>query len=201
MRGYHETVETRATLLQRLKADGSVKEVAWSEFYALYGPIIARFARSRGVRPEEIDELVQDVVSGFFAAQPRFVYDPTKGRFRGYLMACVSNTIRSRLRREACTPPTPSVAASEPVTSDQTDWDAAWKQAALDAAVTRLREKYSDNPTFQAFEAVVIRGQSPDVVATSLGLSRDSVYQAKTRLLAKLRIELDAVEQSLEPND
>jgi DNA-binding CsgD family transcriptional regulator len=45
---------------------------------------------------------------------------------------------------------------------------------------------------------VVIRGQSPEIVAASLGLSRDSVYQAKARLLAKLRLELDAVERTLD---
>ena len=198
--GYHRTMETRATLLQRLKADGSAREIAWGEFYGLYSPIITRFARSRGVRHEEIDELVQEVVSGFFAVQPKFVYDPAKGRFRSYLMACVANTVRSRLRRIESEPPATLAQASEPHRSDETDWDAAWKQAALDAAVSRLRENYNDNPTFQAFEAVVIRGQSPDVVAASLGLSRDSVYQSKARLLAKLRLELDVVERTLEPD-
>lgn len=192
-------METRATLLQRLKADGTAREIAWNEFYALYGPIIARFARARGVRREDIDELIQDIVSGFFAVQPRFVYDPTKGRFRAYLMACVANAVRTRLRRISAEP---RQSGGQPVleasSSDETDWDAAWKQATLDAAVARLREHYGDNTTFQAFDAVVIRGQSPDAVAASLGLSRDSVYQAKTRLLAKLRLELDAVEHMLE---
>lgn len=192
-------METRATLLQRLKADGTAREIAWDEFYALYSPIIARFARARGVRREDIDELVQDIVSGFFAVQPRFVYDPEKGRFRAYLMACVANAVRSRLRRISAEP---RHAGGQPVLeascSDETNWDAAWKQATLEAAVARLREHYGNNPTFQAFESVVIRGQSPEAVAASLGLSRDSVYQAKTRLLAKLRLELDAVEHMLE---
>lgn len=191
-------METRATLLQRLKADGSAREAAWSEFYALYGPIIARFARSRGVRAEEIDDLAQEVVAGFFAAQPRFVYDPAKGRFRAYLMACVANALRSRLRRNPPLPAGIGAPDAEAMRSDETDWDAAWKAAALDAAVARLRAHYADNPTFQAFEAVVIRGQSPEVVAALLGLSRDSVYQAKTRLLAKLRLELDGIEQQLD---
>jgi RNA polymerase sigma factor (sigma-70 family) len=193
-------METRATLLQRLKADGTAREVAWDEFYALYGPIIARFARARGVRREDIDELVQDIVSGFFAVQPRFVYDPSKGRFRAYLMACVSNAVRSRLRRNT-TEVTRAGAhqLADAPSTDETDWDAAWKRAALDTAIARLRAHYRDNPTFQAFESVVIRGQSPEAVAASLGLSRDSVYQAKTRLLAKLRLELDAVEHELEP--
>ncbi len=194
-------METRATLLQRLKADGTAREIAWDEFYALYSPIIVRFARARGVRREDIDELVQDIVSGFFAVQPQFVYEPSRGRFRAYLMACVANAVRSRLRRSAKDPAKASgPRAPDESTADASDWDAAWKQTVLDAAVTRLREHYGDNRTFQAFEAVVIRGQSPEAVAASLGLSRDSVYQAKTRLLAKLRLELEAVEQELEPD-
>lgn len=192
-------METRATLLQRLKADGTAREIAWDEFYALYSPIIARFARARGVRREDIDELIQDIVGGFFAAQPRFVYDPSKGRFRSYLMACVANAVRSRLRRVTAEGAQSHQLLAEPVASDETDWDAAWRQATLDAAIAKLRQQYRDNPTFQAFEAVVIRGQSPDVVAASLGLSRDSIYQAKARLLAKLRLELDAVEHAMDP--
>lgn len=193
-------METRATLLQRLKADGTAGEIAWDEFYALYSPIIACFARARGVRREDIDELVQDIVSGFFSVQPRFVYDPSKGRFRAYLMACVANAVRSRLRRNANQPTKAGgQQAADESSSDETDWDAAWKQATLDAAIAKLREHYRDNQTFQAFEAVVIRGQSPDAVAAALGLSRDSIYQAKARLLAKLRLELDAVEQALDP--
>lgn len=192
-------METRATLLLRLKADGPTREVAWEEFCRLYGPIIARFARARGIKPADIEELIHDVTSSFFTAQPKFVYDPSKGRFRSYLMACVANAIRTRLRRSDLHTSVTASSAVEPSVRDETDWDAAWKQSALDAALTRLREQYNDNPTFQAFEAVVIRGQSPDVVATTLGLSRDSVYQAKTRLLAKLRLELDSIEQALEP--
>ncbi len=143
--------------------------------------------------------MVQEVVCGFFAAQPTFVYDPTKGRFRAYLMTCVSNTLRTRLRRSSRTPQAKPELAEHSATTHEPDWDAAWKQAALDAALGRLRERYVDNTTFQAFEAVVIRGQSPEVVANALGMDRDSVYQAKTRLLAKLRIELDAVERMLDP--
>jgi RNA polymerase sigma-70 factor (ECF subfamily) len=177
----------------RLKADGSAREVAWEEFYGLYSPIIARFARARGVHPSDIEELTNEIVGGFFAAHPRFVYDPAQGRFRAYLMACVANAVRSRIRREPrASGDALPVEASAP--SDEIDWDHAWKLSALDAAIARLRDRYGDNPTFQAFEATAIRGQPPDAVAASLGLSRDSVYQAKTRLLAKLRLELDEVE-------
>lgn len=193
-------METRATLLQRLKADGAAREIAWGEFVALYSPVISRFALARGVRPDGVEEVVQDVVGGFFAAQPRFSYDPAKGRFRAYLMACVANVIRSRLRRRVAEHEAASAQMVESAAADEADWDAAWKKSALDAAVSRLRDRYSDNPTFQAFEAVVIRGQPPDAVAASLGLSRDSVYQAKTRLLAKLRIELDEIERALDPD-
>jgi DNA-directed RNA polymerase specialized sigma24 family protein len=92
-------MQTRATLLLRLKSDGPSREVAWQEFLTLYAPIISRFARARGVPPDAIDELTQDIVAGFFAAQPRFTYDPAKGRFRAYLMACVSNAVRTRRPR------------------------------------------------------------------------------------------------------
>jgi DNA-directed RNA polymerase specialized sigma24 family protein len=112
-------------------------------------------------------------------------------------MACVTNAVRSAIRKTASLPralPESDAIASE----EQVDWDAAWKQSAIEEAVSRLRAQYHDNPTFQAFEAVVLRGQPPEVVAGALGMSRDSVYQAKARLLAKMRVELESVEREME---
>jgi RNA polymerase sigma-70 factor (ECF subfamily) len=191
-------METRATLLLRLKTDGPAREVAWAEFCRLYEPIIARFARGKGLRADEVEEVVQSVLTGFFAAQPRFAYDPGRGRFRGYLMACVSNAVRSAIRRADSRGKERALPDDVPAPEDRDAWDRAWQQEALDRAVAAVRQMYDGNVTFQAFEAVVVRGQSPDAVAASLGISRDSVYQAKTRVLAKVRIELDRIEAELD---
>ena len=45
--------------------------------------------------------------------------------------------------------------------------------------------------TFQAFWRSTVDGVAPDIVASDLGLTVDSVYQAKARILRRLRQLLD----------
>lgn len=181
----------------RLKADGQQREIAWSQFYKLYEPIISGYARSMGLRPDEARDIVQDVIVGFFAVQPRFVYDPSKGRFRGYLKVCTIHAIR-RLARQG-----PIINGGDdipdPVDHNAQDaWDQEWERQRLVLAIERLRASHGDSAAFRAFEAVVLRSQDPAAVAKELGVSRDVVYQAKSRMLARLRLALDEVDPELD---
>lgn len=181
--------ETRATLLMRLNPGSDSRELAWEEFCTLYEPIIAGFARRVGIPLDQIPDLVQQVLTGFFAAQPRFVYDPSAGRFRGYLKTCVINEARRIRDRDAASRQRERQRLRLDEESDDR-WDGEWERQQLTLAVQRVREHYEDNTTFAAFYAVVVLGRAPGEVALDLGISRDAVYQARTRLLARLRLEL-----------
>lgn len=191
---------TRATLFLRLNAVGAEREVAWAEFCRRYEPIIAAFARSRGARPHEVAELVQAVITSFFGVQPRFVYDPAKGSFRSYLKACVCNELR-RIRRSASRPgiaePSQQNAQSK---EDEDVWEATWRRQCLQLALDQLRNSCGETNVFQAFEATVIHERDPAEVGRSLGMSRDSVYQAKSRLLARLHVILLKIDAELGTN-
>lgn len=184
--------ETRATLLVRLKADGDCREFAWAEFCTLYEPIIAGFARRSGMAGEQIADVVQHVLTGFFAVQPRFTYNPEQGRFRGYLKTCVVHEVRRVRQREAA-----ARRREQELSPGEEDvdaqWDGEWERQQLNLAMERVRAHYKGNATFEAFHAVVVLGREPEAVAAELGLSRDSVYQARTRVLARMRLELAEV--------
>ena len=47
--------------------------------------------------------------------------------------------------------------------------------------------------TWQAFWRIVVDGQSPAEVAATLGMSLPAVYQAKSRVLRRLRRELGSL--------
>lgn len=183
---------TSATLMLRLKADGDVREVAWAEFCERYEPIIAGFARRQGLAPTQIPDLVQQIVTGFFAAQPKFSYDPRSGRFRGYLKACVAHEVQ-RLRTTATASARREHAAALSGETEDESWDAEWESHQLRAAMERVRSSYQGSSTFEAFHRVFVLSEPVERVAADLGLSRDSVYQAKVRVLAKLRLELAEV--------
>jgi RNA polymerase sigma-70 factor, ECF subfamily len=180
---------TSATLMLRLKANGNTREVAWAEFCERYEPIIAGFARRQGLSATQVPDLVQQIVMGFFAAQPRFTYDPSKGRFRGYLKACVAHEVQRVRTAAAASAKREQAAAVTDETEDQA-WEAEWESHQLRSAMERVRASYTGSSTFEAFHRVFVLAEPVERVAADLGLSRDSVYQAKTRVLAKLQVEL-----------
>src|SRR5438309_11546282 len=95
-------ISTNPTIFLRLRAcDAEPREFAWDQFSARYAPIIASFARRLGARQQDVDDLVQDVLLGFFLKSPTFIYDPAKGRFRSYLKVCTYRALQKRLGKEA----------------------------------------------------------------------------------------------------
>src|SRR3954471_7466535 len=91
-------ISTNPTIFLRLRAtDAEPREFAWDQFSARYPPTTASSARRLGARRQDVDDLVQDVLLGFFLKSPTFTYDPTKGRFRGYLKVCTYRALHKRL--------------------------------------------------------------------------------------------------------
>ena len=62
-------LQTRPSIFLRLKqSEAAPRELAWRQFYDRYGPVIANYARRKGANQQQADEVVQDVITGFFAA-------------------------------------------------------------------------------------------------------------------------------------
>jgi len=192
----HDSFPTSATLLLRLNASKTLpREIAWREFRERYAPIIAGFARKLHARPDELDDVVQDVLAGFFSASPTFVYDPRKGRFRGYLKRCTWNALQKRAGRTARFRAIPiDQVDPEELAVDQL-WNDVWEREQLRIALEQVRETYKDNKTFRAFEQFVILDRKGEEVARELGISVESVYKAKERVSAALREKLAALEE------
>ena len=74
---------TDLSLLNKLNAQGTmIRASAWEQFRKFYAPIIAGFARNMGARPQDVDDVIQDVMLGFFSASSTFKYDRARGRER-----------------------------------------------------------------------------------------------------------------------
>src|SRR4029453_15379958 len=93
--------DTNPSIFLRLnRSDADVRELAWHEFHRRPAGVIAGFARQGGMRAADVEDVVQDVLVGFYATSPTFVYDPAKGRFRGYLKRCTFHAVQRRLGRD-----------------------------------------------------------------------------------------------------
>jgi RNA polymerase sigma-70 factor (ECF subfamily) len=65
-------------------------------------------------------------------------------------------------------------------------WEEEWRQAVLKACIAELRQQV-EPVTLEAFELYALQGVAADEVARRLGISRNAVFLAKSRLLARLR--------------
>jgi RNA polymerase sigma factor (sigma-70 family) len=184
---------TRASLLIRLKQDGPERDAAWAEFHTLYAPIISGFARRMGAPPQDVEDVVQEVLKSFLCVIPEFAYNPARGKFRGYLKTCVWNKLAELRRRRA-----PHSAALERFDVSNPDdvaveaiWNDVWETEQLGRALAVVRQQYATNAerqrTFRAFEMCTLLDRPTEQVAEELGLSLESVRAAKSRVSKALR--------------
>lgn len=186
------TYATRASIFMRLR-EGSreAQEVGWEDFRARYAPVIVGFSRNAGLPTQDGEDILQDVMLGFFRLAPDFEYDPQKGRFRGYLKRATLNAIRKRHRKAG-----PPVAGGDEALEDEvagahdSHWEDAWDEQLTARALEEAQGRF-DQRTFEAFDLYTRRGVPAEEVAARLGLSVNSVHQAKSRVLNLVRTILD----------
>ena len=178
---------TRPSIFLRLRgSDDSGVELTWHEFHRRYAPLIRMFCRRAGWSHPDAEDVVQEVMLGFFRASPDFEYNPEKGRFRGYLKA---TTIRvmGRLARAAGRVEV-SLRPDDPDT--ETWWADAWESALLSRAMADAVERV-EPATWEAFELSTVRKVPTAEVAARLDWSEANVRQARSRVARLVRAAVE----------
>ncbi len=180
---------TNPTIFLRLRqADPQPRQIAWAEFHELYAPMITGFCRQLGLGDSDAQDAVQDVLLGFFAKAPTFVYDPAKGRFRGYLKVCTQHAALRRLRSQS-RQQAHSLDALAEVSVDHL-WNDIWEAELLRQAMLQLRDEMGTTKAFASFERYVMLEQPADQVAADLDMHINSVYRAKEQIVRTLQERL-----------
>src|SRR6059058_3878997 len=96
--------DTSPSLLYRLRQHPE-DAAAWQRFDALYRPLLETWLRRHALQPHDADDLVQQVLEVVVRELPTFDYDPSKGRFRGWLKAILANRLRDYWRGHKFRPP------------------------------------------------------------------------------------------------
>ncbi|MEO1973090.1 MAG: sigma factor, partial [Pirellulaceae bacterium] len=60
---------------------------AWSEFVAIYEPLIYRLARAKGFQHADAQDLTQEFFTQLLSKNYLNDVDPERGRFRSFLLA------------------------------------------------------------------------------------------------------------------
>ncbi|MCP4784227.1 MAG: sigma-70 family RNA polymerase sigma factor [Fuerstiella sp.] len=183
---------TSFSLLDRLQ--NQQDETAWQQLNDIYAPLILGWLSRQQLERSDRDDVVQDVLLVVLRRLPQFQHNRRPGAFRTWLRAISVNCLRDHWRTRRLRPlvggDTSFLEALNQLTDDNSDLSRQWDEE-HDLIVTRkLLDSIRDDveePTWQAFEGVALQEKPAAEVATELRISIASVYQAKSRVLARLR--------------
>jgi RNA polymerase sigma factor (sigma-70 family) len=191
-----EAPATRITLLNRIRATDDAD--AWAEFARLYGPVVYGFARKRGLQDADAADLVQDVLRSVARNAHRINYDPKRGTFRGWLYTVTRNKVYNFLSANRNRP---KAGGGDNGTQERLDqlagkpdeaeaeWELEYQRRLSAKAMERVKHEFQPN-TWQAFWGTAVDGRSAAEVGNELRMTSGAVYVAKSRVLARLRDEV-----------
>jgi RNA polymerase sigma-70 factor (ECF subfamily) len=189
---------TSLTLLERLRTPGD--QQAWLRFVRLYTPLLYHWARRAGLVGQDVEDLVQDVFELLLRKLPEFRYEQG-GSFRNWLRVVALNKWRERSRRQLGPLRKPGALATAnldqvaaPVADIPLDAfeEAEYRRQLVQRALQLIEPEFSP-AAWTAFQQHVVAGHDAGAVAKALGIRVGTVYAAKSRVLTRLRRELDGL--------
>jgi RNA polymerase sigma-70 factor (ECF subfamily) len=179
---------TSLSLLEQLR--GVDQAAAWPRFVHLYTPVLVRWAERLGVRPADQPDLIQDVFLVLLRSLSTF--DQARGKsFRAWLHAVFVNKWKDMCRKRVPAPLATDDSNIAPAADDHTlAVDEAEYRAVIVARAAKLIRADFNEATWQAFWATAVEDRAVPIVAKELGITTNAVYLARSRVLARLRVEL-----------
>ena len=168
--------------------------VAWDRFVARFRAPIVHLAIGQGLRAQDAEDVAQETLVAFADGFRAGRYDAEKGRLSRWLFGIAYRQIlharatRGRRAGEAAlgdehTDGVPELADEAAATRS---WDVEWERAILAQCVARARAEVQPQ-TFRAFELTAFENRDAADVARELGIDIKAVYNAKHRLLQRIR--------------
>ncbi|MEL6108168.1 MAG: sigma-70 family RNA polymerase sigma factor [Planctomycetota bacterium] len=193
--------DTRPSLLVRIRDVNHAD--AWSEFSALYRPVVFGLATHHGMSTHDAEDLTQQVLWTVSRAIERFDFNRKDAKFRTWLQ-----TIARRAIINAMTRGTPDRAAggdhihelllSQPEPSELTaTLELDYRREVFQVAADRVRSEVSEM-TWQAFWRTAIENETVQDAAKAIGCRVGSIYTSRSRVMQRLRAlvqELDSAER------
>jgi RNA polymerase sigma-70 factor (ECF subfamily) len=190
--------ETSFSLLDRLRLQPDAE--SWQRLVELYTPLIQGWLRRHALPPADADDLTQEVMAVVVRELPQFRHNQQRGAFRNWLRSITVNRLRalwrSRPRRALATGGSDFLKMLDELEDPQSNLSRLWDQQHDQHVARRLMELVEpqfEPTTWRAFRRTVLDGNKAATVAAELGISVNAVLLAKSRVLSRLRQEMQGL--------
>jgi RNA polymerase sigma factor (sigma-70 family) len=197
-------LDTRATLLFRVR--DSKDHDAWAEFIDLYMPLVYSYALKNGLQDADAADIAQETLLLVARAIPSFQYESQRGSFRGWLLTILRNQLRKRAQKIknqfAGSGDTRilEILHEQPGREELDVWEREYQLRLFHWAAERVKECFRE-PTWNAFWLTTVEGLSIAESASKLSMSEGAIYVARSRVLARIRKEIEEAENWSPSND
>ncbi len=181
---------TTSTMLSHLR--DYQNQDAWVLFVGRFRGPLTRFAHRLGVASADAEDVAQETLLDFARAYREGKYERNRGRLRHWLFGIAyRRALRARGARRELNPAEPEdgtgfFEAAPDEGEARSAWEQEWERTVLSVCLDRVRSEV-ESATFQAFELVVRHGLQPADAAKELGVSVTAIYNAKHRVVKRLR--------------
>ena len=192
-----DPASTRPSLLIRIRDPGDAE--AWGQFVALYGPMIYQFARKQGLQDADAADLTQIVLQAVIDAMKRLEYDPQRGSYPKLAVqggaqptqqvprarAAFAPGQRRHRRASRCWTNSPTASpgrSSSGIASMSGSSSSGRASGCVPVATPRAGKPSGGRPS---------RARAPRKSPESLELSVGAVYTARSRILDRIRKEIE----------
>lgn len=188
------TPDTRYSLIARLRNPHDVE--AWGEFASIYQPLIHRLVTERGLQYADATDVTQEVLARVARAVEQFDADHQNVTFRGWLYRITRNLtidfLRHQNRRKLQRIEGAAIdwnAIPEPSADESAEFRSQYERQLFISVAQSIQRQVRPH-TWNAFWATEILRQSVEETARQLGLTVGSVYVARSRMIARLKSEI-----------
>ena len=186
---------TSTTLLRDIASDA--RNARWGEFVSRYRPMMIAYLKTH-FPALDADDIIQETLAALAAVLPRYRYAPDEtGHFHNYLTGVLRHKALKLSERHARDSALKEeLRMTEPSASAQSaDVESEWRSAIMEIAMRQLlADEQIPDKSKQMFQRLTVDGVAAKEVAAEYGASIDSVYQTKSRMMARLREMVRALE-------
>ena len=178
------------TLLERVRQQ--TDRAAWERFVELYTSFLYHCARTLGLADSDAADAVQDVFVLLLEKLPGFQY-AKDGSFRAWLRTVTVNKCRERFRkRQEIAIGGSHVIGMDQIQANDSDalWETEYRQHLVARALAIMQSEF-ETTTWKACWETTVEDRPTKDVAAELGMTINAVLVARSRVIRRLREELN----------